>query len=70
MFGLIKNRKHENVGRTFYSPYYMSNITVVAFNSNDKWWFCFADTEGKTHYHEARAHTDFRYFVESGLEVT
>lgn len=70
MFNLIKNRKHPNVGRIFYSPYFKRRIEIVAFNGTDRWWFCFHGTAGTTKYREFKANTDLRYFEENGLEVT
>lgn len=69
MFKLLKNRKHENVGRVFHSPYFDRKIRVVAFNSDDKWWFCFEGTGGTADYSEHRAETKLSYFVKNKLEV-
>lgn len=67
MFG--KNRRHENVGRTFYFPYFKRNIEVVAYSNDGKWWFCFEGTRYTPEYEEFRAESKLSYFIENGYEL-
>lgn len=69
MFNLGKNRNHENVGRVFHSTSFDRKIRVVAFNSDNKWWFCLEGAEGTTDYSEHRAKTKMSYLVENKREV-
>lgn len=69
MFKLKKNRKHENVGRVFHSPSFDRKIRVVAFNRDDKWWFCFEGTGGTADYSEHRSETKLSHLVENKREV-
>lgn len=63
LLGFLKNRKHENVGRRFYSPYFERFIVVSAYNGDSKWWFRF-NGRGKEH----RAESTLSHFIDNKLE--
>lgn len=63
IFG-FKNRKHENVGRVFYSKYFDREIVVTAFNDDEKWFFRFVNETS-----EFKATSKLSYFIENDMEV-
>lgn len=58
-----RNRKHENVGRRFHSPFFQRDIIVTAYKNNREWWFMFPHGT-----REHRARTALSYFITKGYE--
>ena len=63
---LFRNRKHPNVGKRIYSPYFDRVLIVTAYNSNRRWYFKF---EGHRKNTEHRADTNYKFFKKHNLVI-
>lgn len=60
----MKNRKHRNVGKRIYSPYFDRELIITAYNNDQRWYYRFA---GDPERREYPGKTFYSYYVLNGL---